>query len=191
MGFKKGMIPWNKGKKMSLSFREAVGKSHKGIKLSETAKQNIKMAKLGDKNPMFGKKLSSNHKKKISESGKKSGVGKWMNGRRWAKEALKKRTVSQSGENHYNWKGGISFDPYPIEWTQALKESIRERDNHICQECGTCEDELERKLDVHHIDYNKDNLNPKNLIALCRLCHIKTNTNRDYWANYFNNGKNS
>lgn len=37
----------------------------------------------------------------------------------------------------------------------------------------------------NHIDYNKKNCNPKNLITLCRKCHSKTNSNRDYWINYF------
>ena len=102
----------------------------------------------------------------------------------------KRRSEMCSMENHSNWKGGISFEQYPKEWTDDLKESIRKRDNHICEMCGTHQDELNngrvKKLDVHHIDYNKDNLNPKNLISLCRKCHLKTNYNRDYWLNYFN-----
>lgn len=38
---------------------------------------------------------------------------------------------------------------------------------------------------VHHINYNKRNNNPSNLISLCRRCHSKTNFNREYWLNYF------
>ena len=37
----------------------------------------------------------------------------------------------------------------------------------------------------NHIDYDKDNLDPKNLISLCKSCHMKTNHNRAYWINYF------
>ncbi len=84
-------------------------------------------------------------------------------------------------ENNPNWKNGIGKLPYPFEFTKQLKESIRERDNHICQLCGKTEQENGRKLDVHHIDYNKENLDENNLISLCRNCHSKTHNNRENW----------
>ena len=97
-----------------------------------------------------------------------------------------------SGEQCNFWKGGISFEEYSSDWTDELRESIRQRDNYICQECGIHQDELEgwhKKLSVHHIDYVKTNLNPDNLITLCQPCHTKTNFNRDYWKEYFINNK--
>ena len=33
----------------------------------------------------------------------------------------------------------------------------------------------EIKFSVHHIDHNKNNLNPENLISLCRNCHGRVN----------------
>ena len=33
----------------------------------------------------------------------------------------------------------------------------------------------------NHIDYNKKNLEEKNLTSLCKSCHIKTNFNRYFW----------
>jgi hypothetical protein len=73
--------------------------------------------------------------------------------------------------------------------TKKLKTKIRNRDSYMCQLCGnTTKDSLElfgRNLDVHHIDYNKENLNFKNLISLCPSCHMKSNTNRDYWFAYY------
>ncbi len=47
--------------------------------------------------------------------------------------------------------------------------------------------ELIKKLDVHHIDYDKTNNNIENLIILCGSCHTKTNgkNNREYWTNYY------
>lgn len=95
--------------------------------------------------------------------------------------------VHITGKNHYNWKGGISFEPYPVEWTKILKEQIRTRDYHVCQICGKTTEENGRKLDVHHIDYIKANLDTLNLIALCIKCHRKTNHNRDYWQIYLEN----
>jgi 5-methylcytosine-specific restriction endonuclease McrA len=93
------------------------------------------------------------------------------------------------GEKHYNWKGGMAREGYGDEWKEVLIESIRVRDNYICKECGIHQDELVgriRKLDVHHIDYDKNNCSPENLVSLCRSCHMKTNYNREYWINYFN-----
>ena len=87
------------------------------------------------------------------------------------------------GENSPNWKGGKSFEEYPIEFDKELKNQIRERDNHICQICT--EKENGRALSVHHIDYNKKNNSTKNLISLCTICHMKTNGNREYWKEFF------
>ena len=89
------------------------------------------------------------------------------------------------GENSTNWKGGLSFEPYPPEFNERLKEKIRTRDNRTCQLCGMTEKENGKKLDVHHIDYNKDNCQSHNLISLCHYCHIKTNFNRDQWITFF------
>jgi len=73
--------------------------------------------------------------------------------------------------------------PYPYEWTgpegDALRTQIRERDCHTCQLCGDLPGLKEHP--VHHIDYNKHNLHPSNLITLCPGCHGKTNQNRERW----------
>lgn len=85
------------------------------------------------------------------------------------------------GKNHWNWQGGLSLESYTVSWTNTLRKSIRERDNYTC---GVC-DKTEVKMDVHHIDYDKKNCNPLNLVTLCHSCHTKTGRNRDYWTNYF------
>ena len=91
----------------------------------------------------------------------------------------------KQGSNSPNWQGGITFEPYPLGWTKTFKEQIRYRDGYKCQVCGCPEVECNRKLDVHHIDYNKMNINIENLISLCQSCHMKTNFNRDYWELFF------
>ena len=63
-------------------------------------------------------------------------------------------------------------ESYPSEWTSELKEEIRVRDNRQCQRCHTDETELRRKLDVHHIDGDKQNCQRDNLISLCQSCHL-------------------
>ena len=88
-------------------------------------------------------------------------------------------------EGNPNWQGGKSFEPYPPIFNQQLKDKIRVRDNFICQKCGVPELECCRRLDIHHIDYNKKNSKEKNLISLCKSCHIKVSYKRDYWQKHF------
>lgn len=109
-----------------------------------------------------------------------AGVGK---GRRFCSSACRYRELR--GEKHCNWCGGISWEPYGMGFNKVLKETIRCRDNHACQ-IGSCNKKQNgRKFPVHHIDYNKKNNNPENLITLCNFHHTKTNFNRNYWKEYF------
>jgi hypothetical protein len=87
------------------------------------------------------------------------------------------------GENSHSWKGGLSFEPYGFEFNNYLKKVIRKRDNYECKICG--KKQIIKNHAVHHIDYNKKNNNPKNLITLCNSCHTKTNFNRNNWIKYF------
>jgi len=89
------------------------------------------------------------------------------------------------GIKNPNWNNGSSFEPYGLEFNEDLKEVIRNRDRRKCQICGKTELENRKKLPIHHIDYNKKNNDPKNLISVCKSCHGKTNRNRDYWIKYF------
>lgn len=82
------------------------------------------------------------------------------------------------------WQGGKSFEEYTVKFTKELKEKIRNRDNYKCRICNSSQIQNSR-LDVHHIDYNKQNCNEDNLITLCKKHHMKTNFNRIYWTNYF------
>lgn len=93
---------------------------------------------------------------------------------------FKKGHTLQQGEKHWNWQDGLSFEEYPQEFNKKLKEQIKERNNYTCQLCLR-----KNKLCVHHIDYNKKNNNPNNLISLCISCHVKTNYNRQEWIEYF------
>lgn len=106
-------------------------------------------------------------------------------------EIRAKYSKARIGSRNPNWKGGIDKDPYPFQFSYELKAKIRERDNHTCQLCGIGEEEhrsvTHRNLAINHIDYNKRNNEPSNLITLCMSCNSKVNFNRTYWTNYFRN----
>lgn len=93
----------------------------------------------------------------------------------WRKELSK----LYKGKNNPAYINGKSHAPYPLKWTEELRELIRERDNYKCTICH------KYGKDVHHIDYNKQNCSKNNLITLCRKHHGNTSHNRDYWYTYF------
>lgn len=84
------------------------------------------------------------------------------------------------------WKCTVGGKEYPLGWVETRKE-IYERDNWTCQECGKkCHGNNNHdKIQCHHIDYNKNNCSPENLITLCVSCHCKTNFKKKDWVNYF------
>ena len=77
-----------------------------------------------------------------------------------------------TGRGNGRFVHGKARRKYPTAWTVAHKAVIRARDGERCLRCGRARDE-KQNLHVHHIDYNKGNLNPSNLITLCRFCHGK------------------
>jgi 5-methylcytosine-specific restriction endonuclease McrA len=138
-----------------------------------------------------GRKLSEETKKRMSKAQKgrkitwKEKISKAHKGKKLSEEHRKKLSEAFKGRKSHLWKGGITNNPYSVDWTRSLRISIRERDKYTCCICG--EKQGDKSHSVHHIDYNKLNCNPDNLITLCNSCHIKTNGKRSYWINYFNN----
>ena len=98
---------------------------------------------------------------------------------------INRRTRANCGEKNGRWLGGKSFEPYGPEFNNELKEQIRKRDRFRCQECFRHQIELKRKLDVHHIDFDKQNNNENNLISLCNVCHSQTLYDRQNWIGYY------
>ncbi len=163
----KKMSDFQKGRPKSEEHRRKIGESNKfprpyitllkkGIPRTEETKKKIGVkSKAWHKthiSPMKGTKKTPEQCQKISERQK----GKW------------------AGEKNPTWCGGHSLDPYPPTWIED-KKIIRKRDNYTCQICGY------PGRSVHHMDYNKKNCDPKNLITLCRKDHMRTNSHRDDW----------
>jgi len=138
----------------------------------------------GSKNPMFGKKRPE-FSKKIQ------GKNNPFYGKRHTKETKQKISNTSKGKNNPNYKDGRSNLPYPLEFDNVLKESIRKRDHYQCQNCSMTEEEhliiLGHALHIHHIDYNKMNCSENNLITLCNQCNVRANYNREYWIGFYKN----
>lgn len=153
----------------------ARGKSHPfyGKHHTEESLSKIREKRKLQPTPMKGRKLTEDHMRKIKEAKK---------GFHHSKETREILSIKNKGRNHPQWLGGISFEEYGIEFNKELKIYIKNRDLNVCQtpNCMNIEN-----LCIHHIDSNKKNNNPENLITLCNSCHSKTNFNRPYWVEYY------
>ena len=185
--YKRIKLNWNKGLTKETDARvvknaiaisiglTGVPKSPEAI-INMTKAQNCPDLKAVKSAALTGRTLSPEHCKAIS-------VGQIK--RYEDPKEHEKVSIAVSGEKNPNWQGGVGKLPYPFAFNNKLKELIRERDGHICQLCSKTQEENGRKLDVHHKDYIKDNLDPKNLISLCISCNCKVNYNRECWVEFF------
>ena len=145
--------------------------------LKKYLKENPEM-RLGENNGFFGRK----HSEETIQHWKETKKGKWS----YNQEQREKQLANTpKKENHPNWLGGISNGEYGLDFNQKLKSQIKQSYNSTCQLCETITDEL----DIHHIDYNKQNNLLENLIPLCKACHGKTNYDREKWRNLLTDRK--
>jgi len=88
--------------------------------------------------------------------------------------------IGEEWEDHHAFEGG---GDYPKEWTEELRESIRERDDRKCQLCGLSEDKCINTYGIrHHVHYkngNKEDCSEGNLVSLCPSCHMKVHKKSD------------
>lgn len=135
----------------------------------------LSIAMLGNKNQETSH--SDKTKRKIAEAlrGNNNTLGKI-----YGQETKLRDRIAKTGEKNPTWNGGSSFLPYPPEFNANLRQSILARDDYTCQLCGVSPED-KRELHPHHIDYDKNNCQPENLITLCHSCHSKTNHHRKEW----------
>jgi len=82
-----------------------------------------------------------------------------------------------SGPDNPNFSGGDWEHNYRGEnWTD-VRNAVRVRDDHTCQNCDRGKKELGQEPDAHHIvsssefDSEKESHFMENLVLLCRECH--------------------
>jgi hypothetical protein len=168
----------NSEKNKELGYK--LGKSWKGKKKTNEHKENISKTKirlkqnLGENNPNFGNKWSNYQKQQMSikKQGHRKGIKR------------PNQSLRFSGKGNPNWQGGKSFEEYcPVWKDKEYKESILERDGNECLN-PLCYKTSE-KLCIHHIDYDKKNCVPNNLITTCFSCNVRANFNREFWQKHY------
>jgi len=190
MGFQKGFIPWNTGKKLgnlSLETKKKISKALKGRKLTKEWKR-----KIGNANK--GKIYSKDYKKKMSKRCK--GINTWMKGQKPSLKLIEKRRKgvlkyyknsenrkklslimkekSLKGKENPNWKGGITPINHKIRHSiefRLWREAVFARDNWTCKKCNL----RGFYLHPHHIKnfskYFKLRFIVSNGITFCKKCH--------------------
>lgn len=185
------------------AIRRGFGLCNKGKHHSEKTRLKISIALTGKKMKPMSDKTRKQRRDYLLKNPVKYWLGKHMpeemkrkigdgnRGKHHSDETKGKISVAlkgkYKGEKSSNWKGGITFKVYSIQFNRELRELIRQRDNFQCQLCGMPECENIHRLSIHHIDYDKQNSLPSNLISVCKRCNTKVNYNREYWKGYFEN----
>jgi hypothetical protein len=94
----------------------------------------------------------------------------------------KNHSKKQSGHQNSNWNGGLSRMPYPYNFRE-ISRAIQERDGGRCQS-PKCTG-IDPRLTAHHINYNKEDCDPSNLITLCSSCNTRANFDRPSWQAFY------
>ena len=135
---------------------------------------------LKENNTLLSKEYKNAHVKLNVECKKghvyQISLHKFMYGRRCPTCAI----INKFGSGNPNWKGGASFEPYCHIWKDHdYLEDIKSRDGYACLN-PCCSSKNSNNLTIHHVDYNKKNCAPTNLITVCRSCNSKANKDREW-----------
>ena len=154
-----------------------------GAKHSEETKAKISASNKGKPNPNKGKRFSKEWCRNLSESHK---------GIKPSAKAKATLLYYSTGENNFNWKGGVSSNKAYRDWqknrwhhrkknalgshTFGEWETLKAQYNFTCPCCRRKEPEIKLTID-HVIPLSKggsDNI--ENIQPLCKSCNCKKHT---------------
>lgn len=166
--------------------------------LTEEQRKHLSEINKGERNPAYGKPVSEELRRKRGASIQ----AKWDDPDHHKKQAAAIRAVTtdpewqanvkrKSGPEHPMWRGGVSKLGRGPGWSTGKRKRMKKRDGYKCVLCGKAKADLRFPLSIHHIDYDKQNHDERNLISLCRSCHGRVNGAveecREFFIQYINN----
>lgn len=93
--------------------------------------------------------------------------------------------INNYGPNSPNWRGGKSFEDYCYIWNdKEFRNFIRERDGKRCLN-PACSSKNPFDINLHHINYIKNDCDLFNIITLCRSCNASANFNRKWHKSWY------
>jgi hypothetical protein len=146
-----------KGRVFSKETIKKMSIAHTGKKTSKQTKKKLQKAMMGNKH-LLGFKFSDESKKKLSNY---------------------HRENCPKGENHWNWKGGVTLEKNLIRASALYREwrtGVFKRDNYTCKLCG----ETNTYIEADHIKpfayYPESRFDLNNGRTLCKNCHKKVSS---------------
>lgn len=169
MAFKRGNVPWNKGRTGPLD--PQFGKKQS----PELIQKRVATRKKNNSFKGCPWPRSAETREKIRQARLKNNPGAIKPG--------EVRGIKRRGPDHWNWKGGRDDwsnrkHSHKTEKYKAWRKAVFEKDDYTCQLC-------QRRggiLVAHHIfrwaDYPELRFNISNGMTLCKPCHLVTHAKR-------------
>jgi len=154
-----------------------------GYKHSPGAIEKMRLAKLGEKNPRFGKHISLDNIEKMHA--KQRGENAPMFGKHHSDKAKKNMSIHNAmkrpeirakflGEANPAWKGGITpknkLSRHSVE-NNEWRTAVFERDGYNCQKCNRHGGPLKSHHLYNFSDHEDLRFEIANGITFCKECH--------------------
>jgi hypothetical protein len=166
-----------KGRVVAEETKIKISEKQKGKYVSKESRIKISIATKLAMTPEVCARISERAKQRTTNG---------MKGKHHTEETRRKISEALRGDKHPCWQGGITIKGYcPIWNNKGFKLFIKDRDGNRCKN-PYCKGNSKR-LSVHHINYDKQDCIPFNLITVCTGCNTIANRNREYWQILYTN----